>query len=247
MGGMTGITDMDTIAKLDFLCDDIGLDTMGTGAALAVAMDAGHREFGDEKAAIEMVEEIAKNSDLGKIIGNGAVAVGKHFNHARVPAVKGQSIAAYDPRAMQGNGVTYATTPMGADHTAGNIIGEYLTGRLDPLKAEGQVEASRNTQITMALIDTIGLCLLVATALQAPDAMEALIKMVNARLGTEHGLDDLMKIGRDVLKAEREFNRKAGFTNSDDRLPRFFSEEPLPPHNTVFLITDEELDSTFDF
>jgi aldehyde:ferredoxin oxidoreductase len=247
MGGMTGITDMDTIAKLDFLCDDIGLDTMGTGAALAVAMDAGHKEFGDGKAAIEMVEEIVKNSDLGKIIGNGAVAVGKHFNHTRVPAVKGQSIAAYDPRAMQGNGVTYATTPMGADHTAGNIIGEYLTGRLDPLKAEGQVEASRNTQITMALIDTIGLCLLVATALQMPGAMEALIKMVNARLGTGHGLDDLMKIGRDVLKAEREFNRKAGFTNSDDRLPRFFSEEPLPPHNTVFLITDEELDSTFDF
>lgn len=247
MGGMTGISDLDTIARLDFLCDDIGLDTMGTGVAVAVAMDAGHKKFGDGQAAIDMVEEIATGSDFGRIIGNGAVAVGKHFNHARVPVVKGQSIAAYDPRAMQGNGVTYATSPMGGDHTAGNLIGDYLTGRLDPLKPDGQVEASRNTQILMALIDTIGLCLLVATALQAPEAMESLIKMINAKLGTEYGLDDLMKIGGGALKAEREFNRRAGFTNKDDRLPAFFSEEALPPHNTVFLVTDEELDSTFDF
>lgn len=247
MGGMTGISDLDTIARLDFLCDDIGLDTMGTGVAVAVAMDAGHKKFGDGQAAIDMVEEIATGSDFGRIIGNGAVAVGKHFNHARVPVVKGQSIAAYDPRAMQGNGVTYATSPMGGDHTAGNLIGDYLTGRLDPLKPDGQVEASRNTQILMAMIDTIGLCLLVATALQAPEAMESLIRMINAKLGTEYGLNDLMKIGGGALKAEREFNRKAGFTNKDDRLPTFFSEEALPPHNTVFLVTDEELDSTFDF
>ncbi len=247
MGGMTGISDLDTIAKLDFLCDDIGLDTMGTGVALAVAMDAGHKQFGDGQAAIDMVEEIATGSDFGKTIGNGPVAVGKHFNHVRIPVAKGQSIAAYDPRAMQGNGVTYATSPMGGDHTAGNLIGDYLTGKLDPLKPEGQVEASRNTQILMALVDTIGLCLLVATALQAPEAMESLIKMVNAKLGTGYGLDNLMKIGAGALKAEIEFNRKAGFTNKDDRLPRFFSEEALPPHNTVFLVTDEELDSTFDF
>ncbi len=146
-GGMCGIDDLDTIARLDNLCDDIGVDTMSTGVAIAVAMDAGYKKFGDRAAAIEMVEEIGKGTEFGKILGNGPAAVGKHFNHKRVPVVKGQSVAAYDPRAMLGNGVTFATSPMGADHTAGNVIGEYLEQKLNPLNAEGQVEASRNLQI----------------------------------------------------------------------------------------------------
>jgi aldehyde:ferredoxin oxidoreductase len=123
LGGMTGIDDLDTIARLDHLCDDIGVDTMSTGVAVAVAMDAGHAKFGDRGAAIRLVEEIAQGTSFGRILGNGPAAVGKHFNHSRVPVVKGQSIAAYDPRAMLGNGITFATSPMGADHTAGNFGG----------------------------------------------------------------------------------------------------------------------------
>jgi len=247
-GGMTGIADLDTIAQLDFLCDDIGVDTMSTGVAIAVAMDAGYKEFGDGKAAIEMVEEIGNYTSIGKILGNGPAAVGKHFNQARVPVVKGQSIAGYDPRAMLGHGVTFATSPMGADHTAGNLIGAYLTQMLDPLKAEGQVETSRNLQIAMAAFDSMGQCFMANVALLNPEGGEAFRKVINAKLGTQLGPDDFPHaIGIRVLKAEREFNRKAGFTNKDDRLPRFFYEEPLPPHDTVFDISDEEIDSTFDF
>jgi aldehyde:ferredoxin oxidoreductase len=238
-GGMTGINDLDSIARLDYLCDDIGVDTMSTGVAVAVAMDAGYKEFGDSAAAIEMVEEIGKGTDFGKILGNGPSAVGKHFNHERVPVVKGQSIAAYDPRAMLGNGVTFATSPMGADHTAGNVVGEYLEQKLDPLNAEGQVEASRNLQVGTAAMDYV--------ALTGPRGGEALLKAINAKFGTQLGPEDVPALGIRVIKAEREFNKKAGFTNQDDRLPRFFYEEPLPPHNTVFTISDEALDSTFDF
>jgi aldehyde:ferredoxin oxidoreductase len=248
MGGMTGITDLDTIAQLDFLCDDIGVDTMSTGVALAIAMDAGHKQFGDGKAAIEMVEEIAKGTAFGKILGNGPVAVGRHFNHARVPAVKGQGVAAYDPRAMLGNGVTFATSPMGADHTAGNLVGLYLTQQLDPLKPEGQVETSRFLQTAMAAFDSTGMCLIAFLSLLTPEAGEAFLKVLNAKLGTELGPEDFPgAMGTRVLKAEREFNKKAGFTNKDDRLPEFYYKEPLPPHNTVFIISDEALDSTFDF
>lgn len=247
MGGMTAIDDLDTIAKLDFLADDIGLDTMNAGVAMAVAMDAGYKEFGDSQAAVEMMEEIASGSEIGRVLGNGPEAVGKHFNHHRVPAVKGQSIAAYDPRALQGNGVTYATSTMGADHTAGNLIGEYLGGALNPLEAEGQVEASRNSQIAMASIDCTGLCLLAGSVLAAPEAGEALLKMINAKLGTQLGPDDIPALGMRVLKAERDFNQKAGFTNKDDRLAKFFYEEPLPPHNKVFLVKNEDLDKTLDF
>jgi aldehyde:ferredoxin oxidoreductase len=246
-GGMTGINNLDTIARLDFLCDDIGLDTMNTGVAVAVAMDAGYKKFGDGQAALQMVEEIGQGTEIGKVLGNGPVAVGRHFSHHRIPAVKGQSIAAYDPRAMQGNGVTYATSPMGADHTAGNVIGEYMARKLNPLKPEGQVAASRNAQIAMAAFDGIGLCILAAVALAAPEAREALLKTLSAKLGTPLGPDAIPQLGIRTLKAEREFNRKAGFTNKDDRLPEFFYKEALPPHNTVFEITDAELDTTFAF
>jgi len=248
MGGMTGIVDLDTIAHLDFLCDDIGVDTMSTGVAVAVAMDAGHKPFGDGKAAIEMVEEIGKGTEFGTVLGNGPVAVGRHFNHPRVPAVKGQGVAAYDPRAMLGNGVTFATSPMGADHTAGNLVGLYLAQQLDPLKPEGQVEASRFIQTVNAAFDATGLCFMAYVALLTPEAGEAFLKVLNAKLGTELGPDEFPgAMGTRVLKAEREFNRKAGFTNEDDRLPEFYYKEPLPPHNTVFVISDEQLDSVFDF
>jgi len=247
MGGMTGIDDLDTIARLDYLCDDIGVDTMSTGVAVAVAMDAGYKVFGDSAAAIEMVEEIGQGTDFGKILGNGPAAVGEHFKHDRVPVVKGQSIAAYDPRAMLGNGVTFATSPMGADHTAGNVVGEYLEQKLDPLNPEGQVEASRNLQIATAAADCTGLCFMAYVALTTPEAGEALLKAINAKFGTQLGPEDVPALGIRVLTAEREFNKKAGFTNKDDRLPKFFYEELLPPHNTVFTISDEEIDRTFDF
>jgi aldehyde:ferredoxin oxidoreductase len=248
MGGMAGIVDLDTIARLDNLCDDIGVDTMSTGVAIAVAMDAGYKEFGDGGAAIDMVEEIGRGTEFGKILGSGPAAAGKHFNHARVPVVKGQGVAGYDPRAMLGHGVTFSTSPMGADHTAGNLVGAYLEQMLDPLDPAGQVETSRFLQIAMAAFDTMGQCFMASVALLSPDSFKEFGKVIEAKLGTQLGPDDFpMGLGMRVLKTEKEFNRKAGFTNEDDRLPRFYYKEPLPPHNTVFVISDEEIDSTLDF
>ena len=247
MGGMTAIDDLDTIARLDFLCDDIGLDTMNTGVAIAVAMDSGYKKFGDKEGAIEIMEEIAKGSKMGKIFGDGPAAVGKHFNNPRVAAVKNQSIAAYDPRGMIGNGVTFATSTMGADHTSGNMVAMYLGHILDPLKKEGQIENSRENQIFCAMADSMGLCLFAMYSIASPDAKGMFIKLVNARLGSNWVVDDLRNLGIRILKAEKEFNKKARLTKDDDRLPEFFLKEPLPPHNVVFPFTNEELDSTHDF
>ena len=244
MGGMTGIDDLDIIAQLDFLSDDLGVDTMNIGVAIAVAMDAGHKRFGDGPAAIAMMNEIGEGTDFGKILGNGPDAVGKHFNHARVPTVKRQSIAAYDPRIMQGTGVTYATSPMGADHTAGNLIGEYVAGTLDMASPDGQVVASRFIQIGVAAVDSLGLCLFVGAILAQPEAAEALLQIINAQFGTQLGMETVPNMGLTVLTAEREFNRNAGLTPEDDRLPQFFYDEPLPPHNKKFCINDEDLDTT---
>ena len=250
MGGMIGNGDLDAVAKLDFLCDDIGLDTISTGVAIAVAMDAGHKEFGDARAAIDMVEEVAAGTEFGKVLGSGPAAVGKHFNHDRVPVIKGQSISAYDPRAIQGMAVTYATSPMGGDHTAGWVVDQNLEefgGTLDRFSDEGQVEASRNTQIHMAAVDTMGICDFAQSGLATPVGMTNVYNMVAAKSGKPFGEDDWSDLGIRVLKAEREFNRKAGFTNEDDRLPKMFYEEIFAPTNKVVIITDEQMDSTFDF
>jgi aldehyde:ferredoxin oxidoreductase len=247
-GGMCGIDDLDTIARLDFLCDDIGLDTMNTGVAIAVAMDAGYKEFGDGKAALDLLEEVVQGTEMGLLVGNGPAAVGKHFNHDRVPVVKNQSIAAYDPRAIQGYGVTYATSPMGADHTAGAVLAENLAafgGQLDPLKPQGQMAVSRTNQIGTAMIDSLGLCILAATSLGQPEVLGTVLSMVNAKLGTQLGPNELAGLGIKTIHMEREFNRKAGLTMKDDRLPQFFKDEPLPPNNTVFSVQDYELDGAF--
>ena len=249
-GGNCGIDDLDSIAMLDRLDDDFGLDTIEMGATIAVAMEAGVAKFGDAQAAINLVKEVGKGTPLGRILGNGAAVTGKVFGVERVPVVKGQSMPAYDPRAVQGIGVTYATSPMGADHTAGyavatNIMG--VGGKVDPLKPEGQVELSRNLQIaTAGLTDSTGMCLFVAMAmLDQPETLQALVDMINAFYGLKFTGDDMVELGKSVLKNERDFNTRAGFTSKHDRLPAFFKKESLSPHNIVFNVTDKELDSLF--
>ena len=121
-GGNCGIDDMDAIAQIDRLDDDYGVDTIEMGATIAVAMEAGVAEFGDAQAAINLVKEVGKGTPLGRILGSGAAVTGKAYGIERVPVVKGQAMPAYDPRAIQGIGVTYATTTMGADHTAGYAV-----------------------------------------------------------------------------------------------------------------------------
>ncbi|MFT5700456.1 MAG: aldehyde:ferredoxin oxidoreductase [Desulforhopalus sp.] len=250
MGGMIGNDDLDAIAKLDFLCDDIGLDTINTGNALAVAFDAGYAEFGDSKTAIRLVEEVAFGTEMGRLIGNGPDAVGAHFKHPRVPTVKGQAMAAYDPRALQGMAVTYATTPMGADHTAGWVVDQNLEafgGIVDAHDSEGQVEISRNAQIHMAAVDTSGICDFAQTGLASAEGIGNVYSMMSAKQGRPFTGDDWAALGTRVIKAELQFNKKAGLTNIDDRLPPMYYNEPLPPYNVVVKISDEQMDSTFEF
>lgn len=250
-GANCGIDDLDAIAHIDRLCDDFGLDTIEIGCSLGVAMAAGIKDFGDGAGAVELVKEIGAGSPLGRILGSGAVATGKMFGVTDVPATKGQGLPAYDPRAVKGIGVTYATSTMGGDHTAGYTIATNILkigGDVNPLFPDGQVELSRNFQVTTAALDAAGLCVFVAFALlDNPAGLEAVPKMLNGRYGWNSTLDDVTKLGQDILKAERSFNQAAGFTAAADRLPDFFKTKPVAPHNVVFDVSDEELDTIFNF
>ena len=150
LGANCAIASWEDVADLDRLCDEIGLDTIETGAAIGVYMDSGGMEWGDADGAKRILREIAEGTELGKAIGNGAVAIGKKRKHHRVPVVKGQAMPAWDPRPLKATGVTYATSPMGADHTAGLIVNPGLP--LDQF-----ARASQEAQIVNAVVRLVGL------------------------------------------------------------------------------------------
>ncbi|WDP90678.1 MAG: aldehyde ferredoxin oxidoreductase [Desulfobacter sp.] len=245
------VKDLDDIAMMDRLCDDFGLDTIEMGVTLGIAMEGGMIPWGDGKAAIDLLSKVGEFGTEGKIIGNGAAFTGDALGVDRVPVVKKQALPAYDPRACKGVGVTYATTPMGADHTAGygvtaNILA--VGGSVDPLKKEGNMELSQGLQVATAAIDAAGLCLFVAFAvLDNEDALPTIAAMLNAQYGLELTPDDIIELGKDILRNEKEFNKRAGFTPVDDQLPEMFLNDELPPHNTTWDFTEEDLQKTLDF
>lgn len=252
LGANAMIEDLDDIAKCDNIMDDIGIDSIEGAVLLATAMEAGVIPWGDGKECLRVLrDEIGKGTPLGRILGNGTASVGKAYGLVRVPVVKGQGIPAYDPRSVKGIGVTYATSTMGADHTAGYTIATNILkvgGYIDPLKKEGQVELSRNLQIATAAVDSTGMCVFIAfPALDIPESFTALIDLINAAYGLSLTADDVTELGKKILKIEHDFNKGAGFTNQDDRLPEFFTYEPIPPHNAVWDFTDEEIDEFWNF
>jgi aldehyde:ferredoxin oxidoreductase len=248
-GADCGIDDLDVIAEMNELCNNYGLDTIETGVTIAVAMEAGVIKFGDGQGAINLVHEMGKGTALGRTLGAGTAAAGKIYGVTRVPAVKGQGMPAYEPRAVKGIGITYATSTMGADHTAGYTIAPEILGvmgKQDPLSPGGKAGLSQAFQATTAFIDSSGHCLFIAFAiLDIASGYQGMIDEANGILGTKWTADDVLQYGKDVLKVERKFNEAAGLGKSSDRIPEFMLTEPLPPHNQVFDVPDSALDSVF--
>ncbi len=239
VGSNLGIDNLDDVARINREINDLGMDTIEVGAALGVAAEAGLMQFGDGAGALRLVAEIRQGTPLGRILGHGAGMVGKVFGVRRVPVVKNQAISAYDPRAIKGTGVTYATSPQGADHTAGLTI----RAKVDHLDPAGQAALSKTAQLNMAGYDTLGACIFGGFGFAtAPGAIRDLLR---GQYGWDAGENPLQDLGRETLALEREFNRAAGFTAADDRLPEWMTQEPLPPTQAVFDVPAEDLDGVF--
>lgn len=250
-GGNCGIDDLDAIALMDRLDDDYGLDTIEMGATIGVAMEAGVIPFGDKEGAINLIHQVGKGTPLGRILGAGTAVTAKCYGLERAPVVKNQAMPAYDPRAVKGIGVTYATTTQGADHTAGYAVATNILsvgGHVNPLACEGQAELSRSLQIATAALDATGYCLFIAFAiLDQSETFDAMVDSINAMYDLKLTGGDIVALGQDVLRMEREFNKAAGFGPAHDRLPRYFTREPLAPHGVVFDVPEAELDSVYNF
>ncbi len=242
IGANLGLGKFDDIATLNYMCNDFGLDTIETGAALGIALEAGLGKFGDANGIIELVKQIGEATVLGRVLGCGAATTGRVLGVRRVPVCLGQAIPGYDPRTLKGNGVTYATSPQGADHTAGNAFG--ARNEVNPLGTADQKELSLRLQIIAAMLDSTGLCLFARPPIIANPQL--MVDMINGIYGWGWTVEDYNRFNREVLRTELEFNRRAGITQSHYRVPEYMRREPLPPHNAVFDVPDSDLDTVFE-
>ncbi|MGD0623250.1 MAG: aldehyde ferredoxin oxidoreductase C-terminal domain-containing protein [Thermodesulfobacteriota bacterium] len=237
LGSNLGIDDLDKIGHLTRLCNDVGLDAVETGAAIGTIADAGLFDFGNAHRAEELIKEIGTGSVLGKVLGAGAAVVGNVFGLRRVPVVKGQAIAAHDPRGIKGMSVTYSMSPMGADHTAAATY----RAPVDHHKAEGQLDASRNLQVVMAFYDNFCCMFIMRGIIKKP---ELFVNLINAVYGTNYGTDYLATLGKEIIKLERVFNIAAGVTQ--EYLPEFMRSEKLEPQGLISDIPQSDYDRFWD-
>ena len=235
LGSNLEIGPADAVAELDRLCDDIGLDTIEVGNAIGVAMEAGVLEWGDWEGTKRLLDEdIRGGTPVGRIIGGGTAHVAATYGIDRVPVVKGQGLPAWEPRTLKGMGITYSSSPQGADHTAGMVTARGAT-------PETLVKQSRQEQLTMMAVDSVGVC-------QFTNALPGdMAAFISERFGEPLSEDELLRLSRDAIETEREFNRRAGFDREDDRLPQWLRDEPLPMPDgpSVFDIEDALIDEVW--
>lgn len=236
-GTNLGLTSIEEVATIDRRCDELGLDTIELGNTIGMLSDTGLFELGDFKRAMALLDEVTRDTPLGRIIGSGTETAARVFGISRVPAVKGQGIPGHAARASKGWGVTYATSPQGADHTTGAVT-------VDPLSPKLQVDRSRWSQIINTAMDATGLCHFTFSFLTR---LELVMAMISTFYGVEYTVRDFIDLGKQMLLQERAFNRRAGISDAADRLPEWLRRELLPPNDVVFDVPQEEMDELFDF
>lgn len=237
------IDNLDSLAKIDHLCDDIGIDTIEFGGTVGVAMDCGKITWGDASSVFTILDkEIRENTESGKLYGNGVKNIGERLKAQRILHVKGQGISAYDPRVFKAMGVTYATSPMGADHTSGAaIIGRVASqtknyGELTD--NEGKIDLSFELQVYTTVLDSMGCCYFIGPSYEN---MEIVTAAVNAMYNLDLKREDIINIGKNILKTEISFNEKAGITNDTNDVPEFLKRESSEPSGLKFTFGKEAL------
>jgi aldehyde:ferredoxin oxidoreductase len=238
LGPNCDISDLDFLAEADRMCDDMGVDTIETGATIGVCMEAGKIPWGDTEAAKALIQEMIDGTEFGKLMGEGTEAVGKKLGVKRIPVVKGQSLSAYEPRNAQVIGVTYSKSPMGADHTTGAMP----AGNGDMMSKVMKTSMSGRLHINMATSDNF-MCMY--GFMPASGDQTILPALMEGAYGGEWTFDKILQIGHETLDMERKFNDAAGFTLDDDQLPSFFYEEFAPSSGAIFTMTKEDMKDTF--
>jgi aldehyde:ferredoxin oxidoreductase len=248
LGSGCGVDNLAAVAKANYLCNELGIDTISAGMTIACAMEMYERglipesdigkplRFGDGEFVIELVEQIAYRKGFGDALAEGSYRLATKYGYPEYSiTAKKLEFPGYDPRGAKGMGLLYATSNIGASHMAGDIAYSEVFGvpeKIDPLTPEGKPWLIYRWEDAFVIIDATGLCVFLSVRnLFDPDVKlwpTRLTKMMNYATGAGYTPETLLKAAERVYNLERLFLLKAGFTREDDTLPKRMLEEPLP-------------------
>jgi aldehyde:ferredoxin oxidoreductase len=232
IGASCGIDNINAIAKINYLCDEMGIDALSYGSAIACAMELTEKKiiskketgvnlkFGNAEAVVELVEKVVKREGFGEILAEGGYQLAAKYNHPEYfMGVKKQGSPAFDPRGIQGLGLEYATSNSGVSHALGYLVTHKILGirgEIDPLTTEGKAPLVKLFQDGSAVFDSAGLCRLLLLGIW----IDEVIPMLEAATGISYTEEGLQNIGERIWNLERLFNVKAGFSSTDDTIPQ---------------------------
>jgi aldehyde:ferredoxin oxidoreductase len=267
MGSNCMVEDLAAITKANYICNELGLDTISMGATIACAMELVERgylpedqvgrslEWGDADALVELTRMTGNREGFGDQLAEGSYRLADRYGHPELaPVSKKQEFPGYEPRGTQAMGLAYATSPIGGSHMRGDPAYFELFGvpkSMDPHQWEGKAKVTKAYQDLSAIIDSAGLCIFFAIRnLAAKDlgvAPVGILEYLNAATGADYTLEELMLAGERIINAERLFLNKAGFTRKDDSLPKRLTEEPAPtgPAKGMVCHLEEMLDEYY--
>ncbi len=250
-GGMCAVSDLEAITMAGYLCNDYGLDTISAGSSIAFAMecfekgiltsaDTGGLElnFGDPDVIVDLIHLIVRREGIGDLLAEGTKRMSEKLGRGSetfAMHVKGLELPAYDSRAVQLTGLTYATANRGGDHITAYVQGPtFIDAPLliveeseikDPFSANpGEVKIAVDLENMLTSFDCIGACKFMGLCISAGDWVE----LVNLVTGWDLSLEDYKKAGERVYNLARAFSNREGLTSKSDTLPGRLLEEPLP-------------------
>jgi len=267
MGSNCMVNDLAAITKANYICNEMGLDTISMGATIACAMELVERGFlpeaevgrplkwGDAEALVELTRLTGMREGFGDLLAEGSYRLADRYGQPELAQVsKKQEFPGYEPRGSQAMGLAYATSPIGGSHMRGDPAYFELFGVpefMDPHEWKGKGVVTKAYQDLSAIIDSAGLCIFFAVRnLAAKDlgvAPVGILEYINAATGVDYTLNELMMAGERVINAERLFLTKAGFSRKDDSLPKRLTETPSPtgPAKGLVCHLDEMLDEYY--
>ncbi len=267
MGSNCMVDNLAAITKANYICNELGMDTITMGATIACAMELVDRgylledqvgrslKWGDAEALVELARMTGNREGFGDLLAEGSYRLAERYGHPELaPVAKKQEFPGYEPRGCQAMGLAYATSPIGGSHMRGDPAYFELFGvpeSMDPHQWEGKGKVTKAYQDLSAIIDSAGLCIFFAVRyLAAKDlgvAPVGILEYLNAATGADYTLEELMRAGERIINAERLFLIKAGFTRKDDSLPKRLTEEPAPtgPAKGLVCHLDEMLDEYY--
>lgn len=267
MGANCMVDDLAAITKANYICNELGLDTITMGATIACAMELVERGYlpeetvgrpltwGDGEALVELTRMTGNREGFGDLLAEGSYRLADRCGHPELaPVAKKQEFAGYEPRGSQAMGLAYATSPIGGSHMRGDPAYFELFGvpkPMDPLQWKGKAKVTKAYQDLSAIIDSAGLCIFFAVRnLAAKDlgvAPVGILEYLNAATGADYTLEELMKAGERIINAERLFLSRAGFSRKDDTLPDRLTKTPAPtgPAKGMVCHLDEMLEEYY--